>query len=312
MENLIFSFNVVLPLFLLMCLGTFLKKINIFDEVFLKTGNKFAFKILLPTLLFYNIYESDISNSFTGRLVLFAVIIVLGLLAMLLIIVPKYEKDNNNRGVLIQGLIRSNFVLFGIPLCTNIFGEMGKGVASMLIAVIVPMYNFICVAILDLYSKEKIDIKGMAVGILKNPMIVASLIAIFISLLHIKLPAAIEKTVSDVGKIATPFALMLLGGEFQIDNVHKNRKYLIIVSIGKLILIPAFIIPIAILFGFRGVELGALFAMAASPVAVSSYVMAAQCNSNDELAGQIVFVTTLLSSVTIFAFTYILKTLSIF
>lgn len=312
MENLLFSFNVVFPLFLMMCLGAFLKRVNLFNDNFLKTANKFVFKVLLPVLLFNNIYESDISVSFNMGLAAFAVAVVLLLVFFLFLIIPKFEKDNRNRGVLIQGLMRSNFVLFGIPLSINIFGDAGKGVASMLIAVIVPLYNFLCVIILEWFSKEKVNIKNIILEILKNQMIIASLIAIFMSLLKINLPFVLEKTVADISKITTPFAIIILGGGFHIEDVHKNIKNLIIVCVGKLVLIPSLAMLAAVLLGFRGIELGALFAMIASPVAVSSYAMASQCNANDELAGQIVVSTTVLSSVSIFAFIYVFKTLALF
>lgn len=312
MENLIFSFNVVLPMFLIMCLGVFLRKINIFDERFLKSANKLTFNVLLPALLFYNIYKSNISNSFNGKLVIFAVSTVLITAALLLIIVPKFEKNNKNRGVLIQGLLRSNYVLFGIPICANIFGEAGTGVTSMLIAVAVPMYSFISVIILDLYSKDKLEIKETVIGIFKNPLIIGSIIGIMASMLNIQLPIVIERTVSDVAKIATPIALMLLGGEFQISNVYKNIKYIVIVCLGKLVITPVIVISIAVFLGFKGAELGAIFLMFASPVSVSSFIMAQQCDANYELAGQIVFVSTIFSSLTIFIFIYVLKTIGLF
>lgn len=312
MENLLFSFNVVFPLFLMMCLGTFLKRVNLFNDNFLKTANKFVFKVLLPILLFYNIYDSDISVAFNAGLVAFAVVVILLLVSILFLIIPRIEQDNRNRGVIIQGLMRSNFILFGIPLSINIFGDAGKGVASMLIAFIVPLYNFLCVVILEWFSREKINVKRVILEILKNHMIIASLIAIFMSLLNIRLPFALEKTVSDISKITTPFAIIILGGGFHIEDVHKNLRNLIIVCVGKLALIPSVVMLVAVLLGFRGVELGALFSMIASPVAVSSYAMAAQCNANDELAGQIVVSTTVLSSVTIFAFIYVFKTLALF
>lgn len=312
MENLVFTINAVLPMFLIMCLGVFLRKIKILDEKFLKTANKLTFKVLLPSLLFYNIYKSNISSSFNGKLASFALCTSLIIIVLLFIMVPKFEKNNKNRGVLIQGLFRSNFVLFGIPLCTNIFGDVGTGVSSMLIAVIVPLYNFFSVIILDIFSKDKLEIKETVIGIMKNPLIIASVTGIVVSLLNIDLPHTIEKTISDVSKTATPLALILLGGEFQIGNVYKNIKYITVVCLGKLLIIPAIVIPIAVWFGFKGVELGALFSMIASPVAVSSFIMAQQSNSNDELAGQIVFVSTILSSLTIFVFTYILKTINLF
>ena len=312
MENLLFSINVVSPMFLIMCLGVFLRKIKLFDETFLKTANNFTFKTLLPILLFYNIYSSNLSVSFNGKLVIFAVGSVLTIITLLSIIVPKLEKDNKNRGVLIQGLYRSNFVLFGIPICTNIFGEASTGITSMLIAIIVPLYNFFAVIILDIYSKDKVDIKSTIVSIMKNPLIIGSIIGIILSLLEVKLPTAIENTIADLAKIATPLALILLGGEFKIGNVYKNIKYIAVVCLGKLIVIPIIVFSIAIMIGFKGVELGALLAMMASPVAVSSFIMAQQYNSNDELAGQIVFISTTFSAITIFMFTYIFKITGIF
>ena len=311
MNNLIFSINVVLPMFLIMCLGTFFSKINIFDEIFLKKANSFTFKALLPVLLFNNIYKSKITDIFNGKLVIFAVSVVFVLIAFLMVTVPKFEKDNKSRGVLIQGMFRSNFVLFGIPLVTNISGSEGGAITAMLIAIIIPLYNFTSVIILDIYSKENLQIKETLIGITKNPLIIGSILGILTSIFNINLPNSIEKTISDVASIATPLALMTLGGEFKIGNVLKNKKYIAIVCVFKLLITPLIILPIAIFLGFRGPELATLFAMAAAPIAVTSFTMAQNCGSNYELAGQIVFITTILSSFTIFMFTYIFKTMGV-
>nr|WP_280922401.1 AEC family transporter [Sedimentibacter acidaminivorans] len=174
------------------------------------------------------------------------------------------------------------------------------------------MYNFFAVIVLDIYSKDKIEIKSTIISIMKNPMIVGSLLGIVFSLLNIKLPSSLEKTIYDISKIATSLALMLLGGEFRIGKLYKNLKNVLVVCFGKLVLIPIVVFSIAILLGFRGVELGALLAMVASPVAVSSFIMAQQYNSNDELAGQIVFVSTTLSAFTIFGFILIFKSIGLF
>jgi predicted permease len=312
MDNLLFSINVVLPMFLQMCLGTLLTKLKIFDETFLKKANRFAFQVLFPILMFNNIYKSSIQESFNVKLVAFAVITVFTIIGLSFLMVPKFEKSNKNRGVLIQAIYRSNFVLFGVPLCTNIFGESSLGVTSTLIAIIVPIYNFMAVLVLDIYSKDKTEIKKVIISICKNPMIIGSVAAIIVCLLGIRLPSAIDKTISDISKIATPLALMILGGEFRIGNVYKNLKYIVPVSLIKLVVSPAIVLTIAVMMGFRGPELGVLFAMITAPVAVSSFTMAQQYDSNHELAGQIVFVTTFLCSFTIFIFIYILKTIGIF
>ena len=312
MDNLIFSLNVVLPLVLLMFLGTFLRRIKIFDKDFLKKANNFAFKVLLPVLLFNNIYISEISEDISLKFIAFAISIVLVTIGIMFIIVPKLERDNRNRGVIIQGLYRSNFILFGVPLCYNIFGEKGIGAVTALIAIIIPIYNFLAVIILDIFTEEKQGIKKTVKSIAKNPLIIGSLLGILTYTLQIKLPYAIEKTISDIAKTASPIALMILGGEIEIDNMWKNMKQLAWVSVGKLLIIPSFVILVSVAFGYRGAELCALFSMVAPSASVSSYTMAQQYDCNHELAGQIVFFSTVASPFTIFLFIFILKTVGLF
>lgn len=312
MDNFIFSLNVVLPLLLLMFLGVFLRKIKIFEEYFLKKLNIFIFKVSLPTLLFNNIYKGEISETVDLYFVIFAVMAVLGTIGILLMVIPKYEKVNRNRGVLIQGLYRSNFIIFGLPLSKNIFGDEGLAVVTTLIAVIIPIYNFAAVVILDLFSADRQNYKETAVSILTNPLIIGSLLGITASVLQIRLPAALDRTIADIAKTATPMALMALGGEIEINNIWKNIKYLVFVSAGKLFIIPGITILIAVIFGYRGVELCALLCMMAPSTAVSSYTMAQQHDCNYELAGQLVFFTTIISPFSIFLFVFTLKTTGLF
>lgn len=312
MENLIFSVNVVLPIFLLMCIGILLRKVKIFNDEFLEKGNNFAFKVLLPTLVFNNIYQSRISEEVNVNLIIFAVVIVLGTIGLMFLIVPRFEKDNRNIGIIIQGIYRSNFVLFGVPLSSNLFGDSNLAVVTTLVAIIIPIYNFMAVIILEWYSNNKSNYKKTVVNILKNPLIIGSVLGITASLLNSRMPVPLEKTVSEVAKTATPFSLMVLGGEIKIGNIKKNLKYIVTVSAAKLIILPAIVLAVAVAFGYRGVELGALFSMVAPSVAVSSYTMAQQYDCNSELAGQLVFMTTLFSPVTIFLFIFIMKSTGLF
>lgn len=295
-----------------MFLGAFLRKIEIFDEDFLNKANRFTFKVLLPVLLFNNIYTSNVSEEINLNFILFAVIIVIVTVGILIAAVPKFEKDDRNRGVIIQGLYRSNFILFGISLSTNMFGDEGLAVVTTLIAIIIPIYNFAAVIILDLFTAERQNYRKTVLGILTNPLIIGSLLGIAASGLQINFPPALDKTIADIAKTASPIALMLLGGGIELGNIWKNIKYLSIVTAGKLIIIPGLATLIAVAFGYRGVELGALFSMLAPSTSVSSYTMAQQCDCNHELAGQIVFFTTILSPFTIFLFIFILKSLNLF
>lgn len=307
MENLILSLNVVLPLFITMSLGYFLKYLNMFDNNTLDTMNNITFKSFLPMLLFYNIYKTDLQGVFNLKLMIFSATCVIALYLILYLIVPLIEKDNKKRGALLQGLFRSNFVIFGIPITESLFGSEKVGVAALLIAVIVPLFNILSVIALETFRGGKPDFRKISIGIIKNPLIIASCLGILTLLLKIKIPTAMEKTISDVSKIATPLSLILLGASFKFDNIKKYLKQTTIAVVGKTILTPCIILPICIMFGYRGVELSTLMIIFAAPTAISSFTMAQQMDSDSDLAGQIVVFTSAFCVVTVFMWIFILK-----
>lgn len=307
MENLILSLNVVLPLFITISLGYFLKYLNMFDNNTLDTMNNITFKSFLPVLLFYNIYKTDLHDTFNLKIIIFSATCVIALYLILYLIVPLIEKDNKKRGALLQGLFRSNFVIFGIPITESLFGSEKVGVAALLIAVIVPLFNILSVIALETFRGGKPDFRKISIGIIKNPLIIASCLGILTLLLKIKIPTAIEKTISDVSKIATPLSLILLGASFKFDTIKKYLKQTTIAVVGKTILTPCIILPICIMFGYRGVELTTLMIIFAAPTAISSFTMAQQMDSDSELAGQIVVFTSAFCVVTVFMWIFILK-----
>lgn len=308
-ENLILSFNIVLPIFLILSLGYMLKKLNILDEQTSKNMNSVNFKLFLPALLFYNVYKTDLSVVFNPKLLTFSIISVILVFLLLFIIIPLLEKDNRKRGVIIQGIFRSNFVIFGVPVCEALFGQAATGVASMVIAVVVPLFNFLAVICLEIYRGGNINFKKIIKGILSNPLIIASAIGLLFIYFKIELPTPIEKTVNDISKIATPLAFILLGSSFKFSTFSAYIKQLLITVLGKLIIVPAITLYIAALIGFRDIELTCLLSVFASPTAVSSYTMAQQMDGDDFLAGQIVVFTSILSIITVFLWIFILKQL---
>ena len=307
MENLILSFNIVLPIFLILSLGYILKKLKILDELTTKNMNSINFKVFLPLLLFYNVYKTDLSVVFNPKLLIFSIISVILVFLLLFIIIPLLEKDNRKRGVIIQGIFRSNFVIFGVPVCEALFGQNATGVASMLIAVVVPLFNFLAVICLEIYRGGNINFKKIIKGIITNPLIIASIIGLFFIYFKIKLPAPIEKTINDISKIATPLAFILLGSSFTFSAFSVYIKQLSITILGKLIIVPGIVLYIAALLGFRNVELTCLLSVFASPTAVSSYTMAEQMDGDSILAGQIVVLTSIISIITVFLWIFILK-----
>ena len=114
MSDLLFSANVVMPIFLLIMLGYALTRVKLWDEHFLKIANDVCFKCLLPVLLFYNVASADIFEVFNGKLILYVCFCACAICGLLFLVIPLFVKDNKRRGVMIQGTFRSNFLLFGV------------------------------------------------------------------------------------------------------------------------------------------------------------------------------------------------------
>lgn len=309
MENFILSINVVLPLFFTIIFGYFLKEIKLFDNYTLKKMNNVVFRSFLPILLFYNIYNTDLKSGLRPGLIIFAVLSIISIFLVLCLIIPRIEKDNKRKGVLIQAIFRSNFVLFGLPITISLLGEENSGVPSLIIAGIIPTFNFLSVISLEVYRDSKVNIKNIIKGIAANPLIIASLCGIFMLLTEIKFPKFLDKTLLDLSKVATPLALVILGGSFEFTAIRGCSKQVLIAVLGKLVIVPGIFIPISIFAGFRDIELATLLIMFSAPVAVNSFTMADQMGADSELAGQIVVLSSTFAIFTIFFWIYIVKTL---
>ncbi|MFI3176012.1 MAG: AEC family transporter [Eubacteriales bacterium] len=307
MDNLLLAAAVVFPLFCMMALGYILRAIGLFEDGFLRQLNLVCFRVFLPTVLFINIYESDFYGLFSIKLIVFAIGFILLALGGLLLIIPRIEHNNHNRGVVIQGIFRSNYILFGVPIASALYGAENTGTTAILIAFVIPLFNLLSILVLSLYSSQKITRGSMIKEILSNPLILASAMAFLFILTKVSLPHVVETTIEDIAGVATPLALIILGGSFRFSNVGKYKKLLWISVGGKLMILPAIFTGISILVGFRGMELGALMAMFASPTAVSTFTMAQSAQANDELAGQIVVFTSMLSIVTLCIWITLLK-----
>lgn len=309
MENLIISFNVVLPLFLCIALGYFLKRIHMLDGDTLKKMNKLCFKVFLPIYLFNSVYKTDLSAAFNGKLILFGILALTVFFIVLMLIIPCIEKDDKKRGVMIQAIFRSNFALFGLPVATSLCGEANLGPTSLLLGITVPFFNMYAVIALETFRGGKPSIRKMIKGIVTNPLIISCVLGVIFYLLKIELPYAVDKTVVDLGRVATPLSLVVLGGEFAFSDVRKYAKQLSITVIGRLVVTPLIFVTLGVLMGFRDEMLVPILIMFGAPTAVSSFTMAQQMDGDSELAGQIVVFTSAGAILTIFLWVFGLKQL---
>jgi len=262
--------------------------------------NNVVFRIFLPTLLFSNIYKTDFTQITSYRLLGYSVLSILIMFTFYMITIPRIIEENQKRGVLVQAICRSNFIFFGMPMAATLYGGASAGIASLMVGIIVPLVNITSVIALEYFRGNTPNYSKIFKGILFNPILIGGLLGMFFALSGIRLPMVIEGLFFEVANIATPLALIILGGSVTFTLKRINLKPLMIGVLNRLIIVPAIGLLISIAFGFRGLELVLLMSMFASPSAVSSYTMAQQMGGDSELAGQLVVFTTAISLITLF------------
>jgi len=262
--------------------------------------NNVVFRVFLPTLLFSNIYKTDFTKITSFGLLGYSVLAILTMFVFYMITIPRLIDDNRKRGVLVQGICRSNFIFFGMPMAATLYGGASAGIASLMVGVVVPLVNITSVIALEYFRGNTPDYPKILKGIILNPIILGGILGMVFALSGTKLPKFIEGLIFEVADIATPLALIILGGSVTFTSARANVKPLVIGVLNRLVIVPAVGLAISILVGYRGLELVLLLSMFASPAAVSSYTMAQQMNGDGELAGQIVVFTTAISLITLF------------
>lgn len=314
MESLILSFNAVTPLFILMMLGYVLKRVGVASKGDFDIINRLVFKIFLPILLFYNLYTTTSVETFDADIVLFTILGSCVVFVLGYVFVRFAIKDNRRRAPMLQGFFRSNFAILGIPLINSICGENVTGLTYLMVAVVVPLVNVLAVICFELFNTKKgtISIKSLLIGVVKNPLIIGCLFGLVFFLLKLRLPFVLEKAVGDVSKIATPLAIVAIGGSFTFKSITNCAKEVFITVLAKLVLVPFAAIAVAVMLGFRGEALACILITFGGPVAISSFSMAQQMDCDEDVAANVVVFSSLFCIVTMFCWIFALKTLMLF
>ena len=210
MENLIFSLNATIPIFLMMLLGMLFRKLGRMDEVFAAKMNKFVFLVPLPVLLFEQLATVDFSEVWDIKFILFC-FMVTAISITISTLISLLWKDRSIKGEFIQATYRSSAALLGIAFIQNIYGT--AGMAPLMIIGSVPLYNIMAVLVLSFTKPGQNGmspelLKKTLKGIVTNPIILGILAGALWSLLRLPMPTILSKTVSNLGSLTTPLGLM--------------------------------------------------------------------------------------------------------
>lgn len=301
MENLIFSLNATIPIFLMMLLGMLFRKLGWMDEVFAAKMNKFVFLVPLPVLLFEQLATVDFSEVWDIKFILFC-FVVTAISITISTLISLLWKDRSVKGEFIQATYRSSAALLGIAFIQNIYGT--AGMAPLMIIGSVPLYNIMAVVVLSVFkpgnnSFDKALVKKTLKGIATNPIIIGIVAGFVWSALKLPMPSILHKTVSSIGATATPMGLMSMGATFEMKKATSKMKPTLVAVFMKLVGFCVVFLPMAALLGFRNEEMIAILVMLGSATTVSSFVMARNMGHEGTLSSGVIMMTTLLSAFTL-------------
>lgn len=308
MENLIFSLNATLPVFLVMVAGGILGKLGFLPKEFCKASDKLTFKVTLPIMLFLDMADVDMAHDFEPKFVLFCFGATLISILVIWALARTFMRDKTIIGEFVQASYRSSAAVLGVAFIQNIYGD--AGMAPLMILGSVPLFNIFAVLILMIESpQEQHEAPRPAqllYGVITNPILLGIIAGTIFSLLPVELPVIAEKTLDSLASLTTPLALLSIGASFEGPKALKKAGSTLVAALIKTVGLSAIFIPCALALGFRAKELIALLVMLGSPTTPSSYVMAKNMGHEGVLTASAIAATTLLSALTLTGWIFIL------
>ncbi len=308
LENLIFSLDATLPVFLVMVAGGILGKLGFLPKAFCKAADKLTFKITLPIMLFLDMADVDMRHDFEPKFVLFCAGATLVSILVIWVLARVLVRDKSIVGEFVQASYRSSAAVLGVAFIQNIYGE--AGMAPLMILGSVPLFNIFAVLILMLEApgeQHTAPRPGQLLrGVATNPILLGIIAGTVFSLLPVELPSIADKTLTSLASLTTPLALLSIGASFEGAKAIQKAGPTVVAALIKTVGLAAVFIPCALALGFRNKELIALLIMLGSPTTPSSYVMAKNMGHEGVLTASAIAATTLLSALTLTGWIFIL------
>jgi malate permease and related proteins len=287
--------NQVFIVFLLLLVGVYAKKAKIIDSALNKGLTVFLMNITLP-LNIISSFSFDYSRElFINIIIIFVFGILIHPISFIVgkLIFRKFDK--NKKDILIFSTIFSNCGFMAFPILESIFGKIGVLYGAIFTAT----FNiYLWTLGVKLFNREnyKWELKNIM-----NPGIISIIVGMTFFILSLKLPFAIQRCFEVVGSMTTPLSMIICGvniGSMNIRNVF-STKSIYALSLTRLIIIPIISFVILKAAGINGTIYGICILVSAMPVAAMCSVFAERFDGDSQFASQNVFITTILSVLTI-------------
>ncbi|WP_028469613.1 AEC family transporter [Neptunomonas japonica] len=313
LDTLAFTANIVAPIFFIVFMGVILKRTSVINEAFVSTGSKLVFMITLPTLVFMSIARTDFQAVFNPTQLSYVAAGTLVTFIAIWLLAKQWIHKPEDLGVFIQGAFRSNYGIIGLAVSFNLFGQTGLAQASLLLALVIPLYNVLSIIVLSLPMKSSnaLSLSGVIIEILKNPLIIAVLLALPFSYFGFSLPEVVDRTGRYFANLTLPLALLTIGATLNLKSLKHTSFQAFWATATKLLILPIILTLGAWQAGFTDQDLVLMFVLFGCPTAAASFVMAKAMGGNAQLAANIILTTTIGSVFTLSSGIYLMKILEV-
>jgi predicted permease len=288
----------IFPIFAAIIVGAVLKKYLIQSGEVWAGIDRLTYYLLLPALLMIGIYHADFSTGHAGTAVVITMAATLVLAAIMLIFRRVITKNTPLFTSIFQGSVRYNsYVLLAVA--EALFGRDGLALAIVFIAVMVIVTNILAVVVLNALNGRGGNFKRIAMGLAKNPIILAAGAGAVLNIANIHIPLPIENTASLLKTAALPLSLLSVGAGLKFVLDRHSLGAIAFSNVVKLALLPL-ITGIALhLAGINGMVLAMGVLYSAMPCAGNAYILARQLGGDADVMASIVTIETLFSAFTI-------------
>ena len=298
---MIHIFTALIPIFSLIMIGYFFKKIKFPSYDFWPQADKLTYYILMPSLLIYKLSTASLDSSNSVNYVLTALITIFIVLLILMFLNKFLKFKEDSFTSIVQGGIRFNTYVF-LALADAVLGDNGIVLAAILLTFVIPFINVLCISIFALYiSQNKLTFLYLLKSIVTNPLIIGCFIGGSINFLGINLPVILENTIQILGQAALPMGLLSVGFGLVLKEMKASKKDIFTSSFAKLLITPIIMFIIAKYFDLDDAMISVLLIFSVLPTAPSSFVLARQLGGNIPLMSSIITVQTLISTLFIIA-----------
>ncbi len=300
MEQFWTSFNIVMPLVLMMATGYLIRKVGLVSEDAFRVINRIVYYIGIPTLVFHGVTTDPTPARWEYALWVAGSVLAAFVLSMLL--GRALSKDPSKRGTLAQAAYRSNDGIFGLAVASALLGE-NTGTMAFTLVISASLFGVTGVLCYELNRGGRVKPLKVLLNTLKNPILIAAILAFIVRFSGLKLPYCIEKPIEYFKNMCTPLGFLVLGGVLSFRSLRADWKLVAVISAVKLVVFPVAVCSLAYFVGgLRGPELASIFIVFAAPTAMSCLPMASELGGDPKLSGELIAVTTVLSLLTVFLY----------